>query len=41
MTNEEKIGKLQEDEYQEIFWVKKATFDVMLGSVHIRKDVIE
>ena len=30
MTNEEKIGKLQEEEYQEIFGVKKMTFDVML-----------
>ena len=30
MTNEEKIGKLQEDECQEIFGVKKATFDAML-----------
>ena len=30
MTNEEKIEKMQEKEYQEIFGVKKATFDVML-----------
>ena len=30
MTNEEKIEKLQEDEYQAIFGVKRATFDVML-----------
>lgn len=30
MTNAEKIEKMQEKEYQEIFGVKKATFDVML-----------
>lgn len=30
MTNEEKIGKMQEKEYQEIFGVKKPTFEVML-----------
>ena len=30
MTNEEKIGKLEEAEYQELFGVKKATFDIML-----------
>ena len=30
MTNEEKIGKMREKEYQEIFGVKKPTFEVML-----------
>ena len=30
MTNEERIGKMREDEYQAIFGVKKVTFDVML-----------
>ena len=30
MRNEEKIGKMREDEYQEIFGVKKTTFDEML-----------
>lgn len=29
MANEEKVEKMQEKEYQEIFGVKKATFDVM------------
>ena len=39
MTNEEKVGKMGEDEYQEIFGVKKATFDVMLEI--LEKDYIE
>ena len=30
MTNEEKIGKMQKEEYQEIFGVKKSTFEVIL-----------
>ena len=30
MTNAEKIAKMQEEQYQEIFGVKKATFDMML-----------
>ena len=30
MRNAEKIAKMQEDEYQKIFGVKKTTLDVML-----------
>ncbi len=31
MNNEERIEKLEEKEYQELFGVKKATFEKMLG----------